>query len=123
MNKISERIWTPNPFPALTGAAEKLSLTGASEQLCAIIHRKLCALSPVNDLAQHNAVLSQLSPDDVVAISVAITHPAVQSADVRGIMAMRAPLPAPEPAIPAPKSSPEGLGTISAMDHRLGAWK
>ncbi len=123
MNKISDRIWTPNPFPMLTGNAEKLSLTGASEELCAIIHRRLCAMSPVNELAEHNAALAQLSPEDVIAISVAITHPATQSSDIRGVMAMRVPAPAPEPAQEAPKPSPEGLGCLTGMDHRLGAWK
>ena len=107
----------------LTFHAEKLSLTGANEHLCAIIHRALCRLSPIDGLANHHAALAQLSPMDVVQIAEAITHPAVQSGDVAGIMAMRVPQPAPETAIPAVKASPQGLGAMTGMDHRLGSWK
>lgn len=121
--KISDAIWTPNPFPALTGRSEKLSVTGANEAQCRLIHAKLCRLSPIADLAEHNAVLAQLLPDNVSLIFKAMSHPSVQSGDVRGIMAMRAHLPAPEAAIPEVKPSPVGLGCVPDMDHRLGAWK
>lgn len=121
--KIVEMIWTRNPFPPITGEAERLSLTGADEFLVGEIHRQLCRLSPINELATHSSTLAQLSPADVDEVVTAIIHPAVQSGDIRGIMAMRAPLPAPEPAISEVKTAPEGVRAMTSMDHRLGAWK
>ncbi len=115
--KILERIW-------LNGChGIRFSVAGADELMCCQVHLRLCSLSPIDALAMHSTVLAQLPQADVAVIHAAICHEAVQSGDVAGIMAMRAPLPAPEPAIPEVKSSPEGLRTISDMDHRLGAWK
>lgn len=101
----------------------KLSLTGADEDFCEFIHSELCRLSPIDDLAAHHATLATLSPGDVVEVVTAMMHKAVQSSDIRGIMAMRAPLSAPEPPQQAVKASPVGLGYVADMDHRLGAWK
>lgn len=102
---------------------EKFSLTGADELKCGAIHRQLCVLAPIDDLCDYSAMLAQLSPADIDTLFPAVTHPAVQKGDVLAIMAMRAPLPAPEPAIPEAKPSPAGLGCIAGMDHRLGGWK
>ena len=101
----------------------KFSLTGADENLVASIHRTLCWMSPAKDLSAYSAVLASLSPADVALIEPVMSNIATQASDLPGIMAMRAPLPAPETPVPAVKPTPEGLSTITGMDHRLGAWK
>lgn len=113
----------PNGGPPGLTIGEKISATGANEELCAIIHRALCRKSPIGDLSTWNIMLSILSPDEVVAAATAITHPAVQSDDILGIMTMTSPPQAPQAPIPEVSASPVGLGCIQGFDHRLGAWK
>ena len=102
---------------------EKFSLTGANEAKVIAIHAVLCEKSPIWELAAYSSVCAQLSPADVDFLHPVIMHPGVQSSDIAAIMSMRAPAPAPQQPQEAPKSSPGGLGTITGMDHRLGAWK
>lgn len=109
--------------PPLLTIGEKCSLTGANEELCAIIHSALCRKSSIWDLAGHNTTLATLLPDDVVMIAKEITHPGVQSSDVAAIMAIRAPIAAPPAPLPEVSESPVGLGCIQGFDHRLGSWK